>query len=841
MWRNDDSKSLKQVTAVIPLLSFPSWSAYTERHRMGTLKEFMLDKESIDKFNNKRHTFNAWPIVSIRELFDSAVVLFFVEPSDQDSMLPKEGENCDIFISGFGRSLARRVDNPCSLWHIKDEFWEKCLAFEVHLEKALQITAAFPDLKLPEPQMCLPSAAKLQRRHISIELRVSTSTRDAELSALEMLEQGRKEPGTGPWRWRIDAYRYFVEFSPPTGYMRLFSIFPHMMDPILRPETTSPRLVELFQTLNDQQRSAFKNLLKKIPNGICIAHGCPGAGKTHFNLVVAAALQSRDQIMHSGAQSPSPWNNKVLYLIDINRPLNDSANKMARLYGELGLTKKCRIDGSRAPRVAIRMHCWSYEKTSASRNRLQAEWDELNHRMEHPGRPEARQERTSGQQADNSTVAATEESSKGPLEKYNSKVDKSQTLPLHRFASSFRRAEHSFRTRGNQPDDCIAPSLDDAAWAMYQRFKDTKYARLSTIRLRMDLVRSTDLELLENSELETLYRDTLLDADIVFTTPVSASKFSSSMFSPTLVIFDEAPHARELSTLIALAHFNPAAWIFSGDVRQTKPFVRSFGSYNCRNEYSGQLRVSMMERAYQKNPDSPSLNINHRARGNLQQLASELFYRARMVPAIGQQQPGAIPPSTAHLRNNYIMPMKRNEGNQVSRLLVRLKDPGPVTQVDERSWWHPGHQRWVMDLVLKLLKDSEFRQTNGVGYGTILIMAFYKQAFIQYRKAIRELKARHPRFKDRVVEARTVDTAQGHEADVVLIDFVRHSATSHLENPNRLCVALTRARQAEFILMHKDMISRLERPYQATKLTTMVATCQKSGEYVSDPAPLTDA
>lgn len=827
--------------AVNPVLSFSSWSAYTDRHETGTLKEFLLDKESIDKFNSKRHAFNAWPIVYIRQLRDSAVLLFFLEPSDHDSMLPKEGESCDMVIRGFGKTLARRVDNPCSLWRIRDDVWEKCSAFEIHLQKKDRIMEAFPDLKLRGPKVHIRPSSELESQRVTIELRVSTSTRDAELSALRMLELGRKGQVTGSSQWQLHAYKYFVNLSSPTGHMRLFCMFPHMMDPILKPETTSPRLVELFQRLNEQQKSAFKNLLDNIPNGICIVHGCPGAGKTHFNLAVVAAMQSRDEIMLSGAQSPSPWSNKVLYLIDINRPLNDTANKMARLYGELGLTKTSKTDGSRGPRVAIRMYCWSYEKTSASRNRLQAEWDELNHRMEHRGSTEESQQRPSAQQAGDSAAAETNESNKGPLQKYNAKIDESQKLPFHRFASSFRKAQHSSMSRADRGEDCLAPTLDDAAWAMYQRFKDTKYARLTTIRRRMDLVRSTDLELLENSELDTIYRDTLLDADIIFTTPVSASKFSSSMFSPALVIFDEAPHARELSTLIALAHFNPAAWIFSGDVRQTKPFVRSFGDRPCRNEYAGQLRVSMMERSCHKNPDAPSLNINHRARGNLQQLASELFYRAKMVPAIKPQHPGAIPPSTAHLRNNYIMPMKRNEGDQVSRLLVALKDPGPVTQVDQRSWWHPGHQRWVMDLVLKLLRDSEFRQTNGVGQGTILIMAFYKQAFIQYRKAIRELKARNPAFKDRIVEARTVDTAQGHEADVVILDSVRQRPTSHLENPNRLCVALTRARQAEFILMHKDMIAWLADGSIFRTLRAMVSTCRTSGEYISDPAQLTDA
>ncbi|KAK7729294.1 hypothetical protein SLS63_006167 [Diaporthe eres] len=770
---------------------------------------------------------------------NSAMLLFFLEPSRHDAMLPREGEACDIVVPKFGKCPATRVDNPCSLWRIRDDALEKCLAFEIYLVNKQKIIAAFPKLGLPQKKMSIPPLSDQRCLRVTIELRVSTSTRDAEVDALSTLEEARKYQRTGTSQWQIDAYKYFLNLGSPTGLMRLFWRFPHMLDPILKPERASPRLVRLFQALNDQQKFAFMNLLNEIPNGICIVHGCPGAGKTHWNLVVAAALQSRDEIMLSGAQSPTPWNNKVLYLIDINRPLNDTANKMTRLYGELGLTKKCRIDGSTTPRVAIRMHCWSYEKTTASRNRLQAEWEELNHRMDQRGKAEEQRQSNSAQQTGNSGAESTGESKEGPLQQFMSKTDESQRLDVYRFSTAFRKAEQSFMRRADQAEECIAPSLDEAAWAMYQRFRDTKYARLSTIRRRINLVRSTNLDYLENAELETVYRDTLLDADIVFTTPVSASKFSSSMFSPTLVIFDEAPHARELSTLVPLAHFNPAVWVFSGDVRQTKPFVKSSGNDTCQNEYIEQLRVSMMERAFRKNPDGPSLNINHRARGNLQRLASTLFYRSKMIPAIDPQQTDAIPPSTIHLRSKYIMPMKRNEGPQVSRLLVKLKDPGPAAQVDERSWWHPGHQRWVMDLVLKLLKDEEFRQTSGDGEGTILIMAFYKQAFIQYRKAIRELKTRHPAFKDRVIEARTVDSAQGHEADIVILDFVRQRPTSHLNNPNRLCVALTRARQAEFILMHDHLISWL---YNSTGcLGEMVSVCKRAGEYISDPAQLTDA
>lgn len=817
-----------------PLYSFTREPGrFVKRHRLGTCKEFMLEKAAIDEFNRSEHSFKAWPIVYLRKMKDSAVLLFFVKPSEHDAMLPKEGEDCDIFIPEFPTSRATRVDNPCTLWRVRAGFLARCLAFEVHLQNIEKIAKKFPGLR---QRKSIPS--QLIFLEVTFELRVSTSTRNAELRALGMLDQARQNLFDGLSQWQINAYKFFVRLSGPYWYMRLFSYFSHMRELFETPETTSPKLVELFQTLNDQQKHAFTDLLNNVPNGICIIHGCPGAGKTHFNLVVAAAMQWKDEILHSQDQSPTPWKNKILYLIDINRPLTDAANKMARLYAELDLTKECNIDGSCAPRIAIRMYCWSYEKLTASRNRLKAEWEELNHRMEESGQPEVPQDQSNAQENGNVPTTTTQ-STRGPLERFRGRVDDSEQLQIHDFASAFRSAEHTMRARANQPEGgVVAPTLDEAAWAMYERFKDTKYARLRTIRHHMDLVRSTDLGYLENSELETLYRDTLQDADMVFTTPVSASKFSSSMFSPTLVIFDEAPHSRELSTLIALAHFNPAAWILSGDIRQTKPYVRSIGSQPCKDKYGPQLQVSMMERAHRQNPNRPSLNINHRAHGGLEKLASLLFYFGRMIPAIDPSQPGAIPPSTAHLRDKYIMPMKRNEGSKVSRLLISLKDPGGACCPDKRSWYHPGHQRWVMELVLELLKDRHFRRTNGEGPGTILIMAPYKEAAIRYRKAIRELKNLYSAFSERVVEARSVDTAQGHEADAVILDLVRQRPTPHLEEANRLCVGLTRARQCEFVLMHKDLIRNVQG--DNTCLAKMVSTCKELGEFVSDPPPLAD-
>jgi regulator of nonsense transcripts 1 len=103
-----------------------------------------------------------------------------------------------------------------------------------------------------------------------------------------------------------------------------------------------------------------------------------------------------------------------------------------------------------------------------------------------------------------------------------------------------------------------------------------------------------------------------------------------------------------------------------------------------------------------------------------------------------------------------------------------------------------------------LLQDPSFRQVGRTDRGTILIIASYKEAYMQYKKAIRNLPQA---FQGRLgvearLAARTIDTVQGGEDDIVFLDLVRSSATEFTDDPNRLCVALTRARQAEVSLMN---------------------------------------
>lgn len=156
-------------------------------------------------------------------------------------------------------------------------------------------------------------------------------------------------------------------------------------------------LMDRFSKFNSQQREAYRLLLGNIPDGICMVPGGPGAGKTFWNLIVAAALQSKDEMKKIEDNCPSKSRNTVLYLLDMNRPLTDVANKMVQVYKDLGFTKHCcDACGAPQPRSIIRMFCWSYEKNEPTQGYITAQRQELVNRRARLARNQPAVDSTNG-------------------------------------------------------------------------------------------------------------------------------------------------------------------------------------------------------------------------------------------------------------------------------------------------------------------------------------------------------------------------------------------------------------------------------------------------------------
>ena len=69
------------------------------------------------------------------------------------------------------------------------------------------------------------------------------------------------------------------------------------------------------------------------------------------------------------------------------------------------------------------------------------------------------------------------------------------------------------------------------------------------------------------------------------------------------------------------------------------------------------------------------------------------------------------------------------------------------------------------------------------------------------------------------IELCTVDRFQGHEADLVIISLSNDHSTSFLESPNRLNVALTRARYQRILIGNRHKMQKA-RPGLLQRLAT---------------------
>lgn len=196
----------------------------------------------------------------------------------------------------------------------------------------------------------------------SFRLRVSSSTRDAEINALEKLVDASKAKTEGMER-QTAAFSYLLDFQD-SSHVSLFDLFPQLPKDPHNPAGPAlpPKLIERLRKFDSNQVVAWTSGLQRCHNRVCFVPGGPGAGKNFWNLTLAASMQT-----------------EVLYLLDINRPLTDVSNKMVRLYQDM-------YGDSMKPWSVIRMFCWSYEKRSARLGRLEAMAKELQHRAELKGK-----------------------------------------------------------------------------------------------------------------------------------------------------------------------------------------------------------------------------------------------------------------------------------------------------------------------------------------------------------------------------------------------------------------------------------------------------------------------
>ena len=611
-----------------------------------------------------------------------------------------------------------------------------------------------------------------------IQWKIMSVSSDAELSALRHLTEKKRIGERQPSERSRMAFDMILDFKGAERIeQNLHHEFPHLKDPWREGSRLNRVLLSKMSSFNVDHRRAFESL-SSIPNGLMFLNGCPGtfqyistlvydtsnhalgAGKTEFNMVLAALIQSRRD-MSNKRHSP------VLFLVDINKTVDDAANRYFRLCREAGLGS-LRI---------IRMHGFPYEMRKSQKLQQVSS------------------------KADDSTIITTD---------FTKRFLTTASLVKTNLAA----------TEGSESRGGKAPTLDEAAWQYFESHKSADvFAGLQKLLTWMQTegaLPSADWKSLRE-RVKTLYVAVLSQADFIATTPVAAASGQfASLFRPKVIIIDEAPHARELTTLIAIAYYNPKLWMFTGDVRQTEPFVKGGSKMDMEkrglkhNPYHDQLKLSTMARAAHVGALSAQLLINNRAHGNLHRLPSDLFYDGQMRSSYTTPET-MYPKGTAYLKDylanigGISYPLREN------RIIVHLAEASERRL--KSSFWNPQHHEWVLKQARQLLHDGKFLSLKPDRKGTIMIATPYKSAAGEYQAAIKRWPEE---WRDRV-EILTVDKSQGNQADVVILDMVRTSTVGFMDNPQRLNVAVTRALQAEIIVMNEKMTTR---PFRGMRIKT---------------------
>lgn len=729
-----------------PLFAFPEQDEFVWRHEQGTLIELRNEQEEIKRTNDKRTPFRAWPIAPIPGLTTSFTKswLFLVRiPSfeanaafptltdrftiDMESKIDRpEGTFSLVFLP------AARIQNPYEgLQDVMDPLIKTCAAFKVDVPRSWQNDdGTNVELDLMSNFQTAPSistAASMTITHakcqvITIKWDTCSLTFEAELAALRHLTDEHRLDELKPHMMSLKAFQMIRDFkNGPFIHSRdLFEEFPQLKNPAHFSHRISRVLVDKFKALNADHRAAFEGL-RDIPNNLYLVNGCPGAGKTEWNMVLSAIIQSKKSPNSRRRHTP------ILFLVDINKTVDDAANRYYSLCKTAGL--KLRI---------IRMHGWPYELRNSNK---------LN-----KGGP------------------------KGPQET-ESELDFTK-----KFLTVASLSRHT--KSGRNPNE--PPTLDEASWEYFERHQNGCFPGLKKLLAVMESGEALGAEDWKSirRQVSFLYRAVLSQADFIATTPVATYGGFSKLFEPDLIFVDEAPHARELTTLIPIAYYSPLAWIFTGDVKQTRPFVKSTSKRVLEsdgltfNPFAEQLRVSTMARAAAVNALNSKLLVNKRAYGNLHRLPSRMFYGAEMIS--GHDEASMYPPSAQHLKE-HLMKLGGVPDVDENRVVVRLKGSREV--MHRGSFWNPAHHEWLLEQVQRLLRDDAFQTVTGpaAAGGTIMIATPYSTAARQYNAEVRKWPKE---WQDRI-EVLTVDKAQGNQADVVFLDMVRTVKPGFMDDPQR--------------------------------------------------------
>lgn len=162
-------------------------------------------------------------------------------------------------------------------------------------------------------------------------------------------------------------------------------------------------------------------------------------------------------------------------------------------------------------------------------------------------------------------------------------------------------------------------------------------------------------------------------------------------------------------------------------------------------------------------------------------------------------------------------------------MATRRKWPGPdpwsyasrAVWIDVRTTSYARSSEEAQEIVAEIRKFLEWASRHPRAdkkLWEIAVLTFYRAQERELRRAIRQLSGERREMQESILKHAgvpvatahvcTVDRFQGHEADVVFLSVANNRVTSFLESPNRINVAVTRARYQLVVVGNRHAMKR---------------------------------
>lgn len=288
----------------------------------------------------------------------------------------------------------------------------------------------------------------------------------------------------------------------------------------------------------------------------------------------------------------------------------------------------------------------------------------------------------------------------------------------------------------------------------------------------------------------------LHDCPLIFATAVVCGRREILWLQPRKVIVDEAGTLLPAETPLLLARANSIVLV--GDPKQLPALVTS---QRCRDaNYDHSTLEQVMSASFETVPQVSMHHLvaQYRMHPAICAFPNREFYADVLKNACSIQSPA--------FENTHLQPLT---------LIDTSADTGNHEQHLQSSYYNPHEAALIVRLVKVLLNE-------GVSPENIGIISFYKGQVHLIRQQLK--------WQQRI-DVNTVDGFQGGEKDYIIISCVRTQGTGFTSDPQRLNVALTRAKLGCYVIANSNNLANAS--HGENCLSRLVGHAQETGVMVA--------